>query len=123
MTALAHTCHAIGCSIRVPPRMLMCARHWRMVPRKTQITVWNEYRPGQEMDKKPSLGYLAIQRMAVGEVAEKEGRHDEAQTCFRAAVRYVQLMKESGQDFRGSRSENGQLALELTASMAKGVRS
>jgi hypothetical protein len=103
--------------------MLMCARHWRMVPRKTQITVWNEYRPGQEMDKKPSLGYLAIQRMAVGEVAEKEGRHDEAQTCFRAAVRYVQLMKESGQDFRGSRSENGQLALELTASMAKGVRS
>jgi len=114
-----HTCHAIGCSVHVPPRMLMCARHWRMVPRKTQITVWNEYRPGQEIDKSPSLGYLAIQRMAVGEVAEKEGRHDEAQACFREAARYAQIMKESGQDFRIAHPEKGQLVLELAVGAAK----
>jgi hypothetical protein len=100
MKTVSHKCHAIGCNVAVPPRMLMCARHWRMVPRKTQITVWNEYREGQETDKKPSLAYLAIQRTAVGEVAEKEGRTKEAVECFTEAINFARAMVAAGQDFR-----------------------
>ena len=95
-----HTCHAVACKAIVPPRMLMCARHWRLVPRKTQITVLNQYRPGQEIDKKPSLAYLAIQQTAVGEVAEKEGYMDEAQKAFRKALSFLKMSSERGEAFR-----------------------
>lgn len=53
--------------------MLMCMRHWRMVPRIIQQQVWANYRPGQEVDKHPSEAYLVVQRVAVEAVARKEG--------------------------------------------------
>lgn len=97
---MSHLCHAIGCTTSVPPKMLMCRRHWAMVPRKTQITVWNEYRPGQEIDKRPSLAYLAIQQTAVGQVAEKEGKDEAAQACYRRAIEFIERARALGQDFR-----------------------
>jgi hypothetical protein len=44
--------------------MLFCLTHWRALPQKIKDAVWREYRPGQERDKKPSLRYLAVQRIA-----------------------------------------------------------
>ena len=67
-----HTCHAIECEVPVPPKMLMCLRHWRMVPKRLQNEVWAEYRPGQEVDKKPSRAYLAVMFRAIKAVADKE---------------------------------------------------
>lgn len=73
---MAHTCHAEGCRAEVPPRLLMCLRHWRMVPVRLQREVWRTYRKGQEIDKCPSEDYLVAQRAAVEAVAQKEGRRD-----------------------------------------------
>lgn len=68
----AHTCHAYGCEIPVPPRMLMCRRHWAMVPRQMQSAIWTTYRRGQERDKMPSPGYLEAARAAVNAVRDLE---------------------------------------------------
>jgi hypothetical protein len=70
-----HTCHAHGCSVDVPPRMFMCRRHWYALARRLRAAIWQEYRPGQEIDKSPSVRYLAVQRYAVGSLLFKP--HDE----------------------------------------------
>lgn len=70
---MRHACHALGCNAAVPPRMLMCLRHWRMVPKPLQADVWATYRPGQEIDKRPSQDYLTAQQAAIVAVAEREG--------------------------------------------------
>lgn len=67
-----HHCHAYQCETVVHPKYLMCPKHWGMVPRKIQLLVWKLYRPGQEVDKQPSDGYLLIQRSAVWAVFIKE---------------------------------------------------
>lgn len=51
----------------------MCPRHWRLVNPKIQKLVWATYRPGQEIDKQPSRGYLLAQRSAVWCVFVAEG--------------------------------------------------
>jgi hypothetical protein len=53
--------------------MLMCRKHWFMVPRKIQALVWKHYRPGQEIDKNPSEDYVLVQRSAVWAVFVAEG--------------------------------------------------
>ena len=70
----AHRCHALGCEKNVPPKMLMCLRHWRMVPVLLQRAVWREYVPGQEVRKDPTDAYLYVQAAAVNAVADKESR-------------------------------------------------
>jgi hypothetical protein len=68
-----HLCHARGCGTPVPPRLLMCLRHWKMVPIDIQRRVWHYYRPGQERDKRPSAEYLKVMKEAIEAVAQKEG--------------------------------------------------
>lgn len=73
----AHTCHAETCEVRVPPRLLMCRKHWRMVPYGLQVAVYAEYQPGQErLDGTafPTDSYLEVTREAIEAVAAKEGR-------------------------------------------------
>lgn len=69
-----HVCHATGCRIPVPPKMLMCRRHWYMVPPLLRAQIWATYRPGQEIDKQPSDEYMEVQRECIKVVARKEGR-------------------------------------------------
>jgi len=57
---MAHTCHAIGCSVPVPPKMFMCKKHWSMVPKSLRDAIWANYRPGQEIDKRPSAEYVRV---------------------------------------------------------------
>ena len=45
---MPHTCHARNCNTAVPRKMLMCRKHWRMVPRALQNDVWAHYQSGQE---------------------------------------------------------------------------
>lgn len=68
----AHLCHARNCTVPVPPRMLMCLPHWRKVPILIQRKVWKHYRPGQEVDKRPSREYLEVMKEAVEAVWERE---------------------------------------------------
>jgi hypothetical protein len=67
-----HHCHAKGCTKVVPPRMLMCYPHWKMVPLQIQRWVWREYREGQEIDKQPSHAYMQAMHAAIDAVDAKE---------------------------------------------------
>jgi len=70
---MTHTCHAEGCSKACPPKHLMCGRHWAMVPQPQKNEIWRHYRPGQEVDKRPSPEYLAVMKATIETVARLEG--------------------------------------------------
>ena len=67
-----HLCHAMGCEVAVPPRLLMCRRHWQMVPRNLQAAVYDAYVPGQELRKDPTAEYLEAAMAAIEAVAGRE---------------------------------------------------
>lgn len=58
-----HECHWPGCDRQVPPTMWGCAPHWYELPAPLRAAIWNEYRPGQEKDGKPSVRYLAVAQL------------------------------------------------------------
>ncbi len=90
MSEVGHKCHARDCGVAVPPEMLMCRRHWRMVPRKVQLAVWRHFRPGQEVEKDPSEAWHRAADAAIGFVAKSERRgYSEDQ---RAAMVYYGLL-------------------------------
>ena len=64
-----HRCHAFGCRVEVPPRMLACREHWRAIRPALRSAVWREFRSGQERDKNASSRYMAVQRLALAELA------------------------------------------------------
>lgn len=82
----AHVCHAQGCTVVVAPKLLMCPRHWRMVPAALKGTLWSHYRPGQEVGKNPTPQYLTAAQQAIDAVAAKEDKavphQEEAQPQF-----------------------------------------
>jgi hypothetical protein len=45
-----------------------------MVPAHVRDLVQRHYRPGQEIDKRPSREYLRVMWLAIEAVAEKEGK-------------------------------------------------
>lgn len=95
-----HVCHAHGCSKPVPPRLLMCAPHWRAVPAEIQRAVWREYRAGQERRKDPSRRYLAVQALAVARVAFRpndEGAAASAAPYMLNAMRWRELAIAAGE--------------------------
>lgn len=47
---IPHCCHVPGCDVTVPPRLLMCRMHWRMVPADRQKAVWRHFNPRQCAD-------------------------------------------------------------------------
>ena len=69
-----HKCHARGCPMHVKPEMLMCRRHWYMVPNRIREAVWASYRPGQCDDMSPSVEWHQAADAAIGFVAAKEGQ-------------------------------------------------
>jgi len=73
---MKHLCHAVGCPVEVPPSLLMCRKHWYMVPADLRCAVWREYRRGQEIDKQPSEAYLRVMYQAIRAVAKKEVKED-----------------------------------------------
>lgn len=71
---MSHYCHAVGCEAPVPPKMHMCFRHWKMVPKLVQDLIWKHYREGQEVSKTPSYEYIMTAFVSVSCVALKEGK-------------------------------------------------
>ena len=67
-----HVCHAENCKVQVPPKLLMCRRHWFMVPKLLRDRVWATYRPGQEIDKRPTREYLEAATAAIEAVYRRE---------------------------------------------------
>lgn len=75
---MTHRCHAHGCDKPVPPRMFACKPHWFALRKPVRDAIWREYRSGQERDKQPSLRYLAVQQLAVCELAFRPNDEDAA---------------------------------------------
>jgi hypothetical protein len=69
---MSHHCHATACHISVPPEMLMCRRHWFMVPKTLRARVWATYREGQCDDWQSSAAYCEAAKAAVTAVAQRE---------------------------------------------------
>lgn len=74
---MAHHCHAACCTAKVPPAMLMCRKHWFMVPKAVRDRVWATYRDGQCDDWRITHAYAEAARSAVRSVAVREGRTEE----------------------------------------------
>lgn len=53
-----HRCHWPSCDRQVPPRMWGCSEHWFRLPKRLRDRIRATYRPGQEIDKRPSAAYL-----------------------------------------------------------------
>jgi len=87
----AHVCHARGCSVPVPPRLLMCKRHWFMVPATLRRRVWAAYVPGQEVRKDPTAAYLSVMQEAIDAVAEKERAAADAIRIGGTRIRFASL--------------------------------
>ena len=71
-TTVYHHCHARQCEVPTPRRMLMCKRHWSMVPKKLQAAVWETFREGQGTYSRPSKAWHAAADAAITYVAQKE---------------------------------------------------
>jgi hypothetical protein len=71
---MIHHCHAKNCKVVTKPEMLMCFRHWKMVPRNLQLQVWKHYRVGQCDDKQPSKEWMKSADDAIEYVYNLEKR-------------------------------------------------
>jgi hypothetical protein len=67
-----HLCHAADCKTEVAPKFLMCAAHWRRVPRNLQLNVYRHYRAGQEQDKSPTREYLKAAQNAIESINQSQ---------------------------------------------------
>ena len=65
-----HRCPVRGCRQEVPATLLMCLRHWRMVPKPIRDAVWATYADGSGVG---SLAYLEAIKAAIGAVDAKLG--------------------------------------------------
>jgi hypothetical protein len=65
----AHHCHATGCKTHTAPELLMCRKHWKLVPKALQLAVWNTYRQGQCEDMSPSRAWCEAADAAIQAVA------------------------------------------------------
>ena len=43
---MSHECPAEGCTMAVSGSMLMCRKHWYMVPARLRAKVWNAWADG-----------------------------------------------------------------------------
>lgn len=55
-----HHCHWPGCVAQCPPAMWGCKKHWYTLPQYLRNKVWAVYRPGQEVDMRPSEAYMKV---------------------------------------------------------------
>lgn len=67
-------CHSKDCKVRVHPSLFMCIRHWRMVPQRLKHYLKEAYRPGQEVDKRPSAEWTKAAAAIIAHVAQMEAK-------------------------------------------------
>lgn len=59
-----HCCHWPGCQRQVPPAIWGCNKHWFALPKDIRNAIWKAFRPGQEVDMRPSAAYIAAAKAA-----------------------------------------------------------
>lgn len=64
-----HECHWPGCTKQVPPAMWGCSQHWFKLPRPLRNKIWAAYRPGQEVDQRPSRAYVEVAQEVLAWIA------------------------------------------------------
>jgi hypothetical protein len=97
---VTHTCHAPGCNRLVPPRMWGCATHWFALPQKIRDAIWREYQSGQEISKRASWRYMAVQRLALAYSVFRPGDEKAVLETLRYvgdAMRYAKEAVATGQ--------------------------
>lgn len=57
---LRHFCHWPGCEAECPPSHWGCPFHWYKLPISLKKAIRHTYRPGQEVDKRPSKEYIEV---------------------------------------------------------------
>jgi hypothetical protein len=67
-----HPCVAIGCPVIVAARLVMCNKHWRLVPANVKGRILRAYRDGQERDGQLSFEYVVAMMEAIVSVKEQE---------------------------------------------------
>lgn len=74
---MSHACHWPGCGREVPPKLWGCKEHWFRLPATLRRAVWRHYRPGQEIDKRPSPEYIETARLVRQWIEENEKKDSE----------------------------------------------
>lgn len=69
---MPHLCHWPGCTVPVAPKLWGCRHHWYRLPKPLRDLIWQHYRPGQEVDKRPSAGYIDAAQQVQKWIAEQE---------------------------------------------------
>lgn len=77
-----HTCHWPGCTMRVPPAMWGCKKHWFTLPDDLRRAIWRTYRPGQEISKTPSPAYVAVALQVRDWIADYLAKHPRQETLL-----------------------------------------
>jgi len=75
--------------------MFTCRVHWFALPKELRDAIWREYRNGQEIDKRPSLAYLAVQRLAYSRLAFKPNSAGAAKAAGALLVEALDYRKQA----------------------------
>jgi hypothetical protein len=97
---MSHTCHAPGCTRIVAPSKFACPTHWYALPQKIRDAIWREYEQGQEISKRVSWRYMAVQRLALAYSVFRPGDEKAVLEALRystAAMRYAKEAIKAGQ--------------------------
>ncbi len=68
-----HECAAPGCHAQIPPHLVMCQRHWFMLPRGTRQAINDVYQRGPTGGRSTDPRFLALVQDAAAWLAEHEG--------------------------------------------------
>jgi hypothetical protein len=80
--------------------MFACKPHWFALPQKIRDAIWREYQSGQEISKRASWRYMAVQRLALAHSVFRPNDEKcvlEALRYATSAMRYAKLAVEAGQ--------------------------
>lgn len=69
-----HVCHWPGCGTLVPPARWGCAKHWYALPKELRNKIWAAYRPGQEIDARPSEAYTLVAKQVRNWIVAYQGK-------------------------------------------------
>ena len=67
-----HKCAARSCDKRISLNLLMCGRHWMLLPRRIRERIWSEYHKGIADGTHPTGAYALAVDEAVRAVDGKE---------------------------------------------------
>lgn len=99
-----HACHWTGCKEQVPPSKWGCKKHWFKLPSDLREKIWATYRPGQEVDLKPSAEYVEVAKAVQAWI----GASTDTKNRLHAAglIRRLRLMhREMGDNLLGEAAD------------------